>query len=198
MISFTGSTNVGKGISADVHKRFGRTILELGGNNAAIIMEDADLDLALKACVFACVGTAGQRCTSLRRILLHESIYDKFVTAMIGAYKTVAIGDPLHPDTLMGPLHTKAAVKEYVEGIEEIKKQGGTVLYGGKTLPNICQGGNYVEPTLIAIHHDADIVKTELFVPLCHISKFKTIDEAIAWNNEVPQGLSSTIFTKNL
>jgi aldehyde dehydrogenase family 7 member A1 len=122
LISFTGSTNIGKGISADVHKRFGRTILELGGNNAAIIMEDADLDLALKACVFACVGTAGQRCTSLRRILLHESVYDKFVTAMVNAYKTVQIGDPLNPDTLMGPLHTKSAVKEYVEGIAEIKK----------------------------------------------------------------------------
>ncbi len=198
LISFTGSTNIGKGISADVHKRFGRTILELGGNNAAIIMDDADLAMALEACVFACVGTAGQRCTTLRRILLHESIYDKFVAAMVNAYKTITIGDPLHPDTLMGPLHTKNAVKEFVEGIEDIKKAGGKVLYGGNALPNISQGGNYVEPTLIAINHDADIVKTEIFVPLCHIIKFKTIDEAIAWNNEVPQGLSSTIFTKNL
>jgi len=122
LISFTGSTSVGKRISTDVHKRFGRTILELGGNNAAVIMEDADLELALKACLFACVGTAGQRCTSLRRIFLHESVYDKFVDHMVSAYKTIQIGDPLKEGILMGPLHTKAAVKEYTEGIEEIKK----------------------------------------------------------------------------
>ena len=161
-------------------------------------MDDADLELALKACVFACVGTAGQRCTTLRRIILHESVYDKFANAMVNAYKTVKIGDPLNPQTLMGPLHTKAAVKEFKEGIEEIKKQGGKILYGGKVLTDVSKGGNYVEPTLVEINHDADIVKTELFVPICYLLKVKTIEDAIAWNNEVPQGLSSTIFTKNL
>jgi len=198
LLSFTGSTNIGRGISSDVHKRFARTILELGGNNAAIIMGDADLELALKSCIFACVGTAGQRCTTLRRILLHESIYDKFVNAMVNAYKTITIGDPLNPQSLMGPLHTKAAVKEYVEGLVDIQKDGGKILYGGHVLPKISEGGNYVEPTLVAINHDAAIVKMEIFAPICHIIKFKTLEEAIAWNNEVPQGLSSTIFTKNL
>lgn len=117
---------------------------------------------------------------------------------MVNAYKTVKIGDPIDTANLMGPLHTKAAVKEYVEGIEEIKKQGGKVLYGGNVLPNISQGGNYVEPTLVAINHDADIVKTELFVPICYLIKVKNLEDAIQYNNEVPQGLSSTIFTKNL
>lgn len=183
LISFTGSTPVGEGISQIVHKRFGRTILELGGNNACVIMADADLDLAMKACVFGCVGTAGQRCTTTRRIFLHESIYDGFVERMINAYKNISIGDPLNPDNLMGPLHTKAAVKEYTEGLEEIKKQGGKVLYGGKAIRS---DGNYVEPTIVTINHDAPIVKTELFVPIVYVMKFKTLEEGIAWNNEVP------------
>lgn len=178
---------MGKRISADVHKRFGRTILELGGNNAAVINKDADLELALKACVFACVGTAGQRCTTLRRIILHEDIYDKFLNALINAYKSaITIGDPLDPKNLMGPLHTKAAVKEFTEGIDEIKKQGGKIVYGGNALPNVSQNGNYVEPTIVEIDHSAPIVKTELFVPIVYVMKFKTIDEAIQYNNEVP------------
>lgn len=118
LISFTGSTAVGRQVSQQVANRFGRTILELGGNNAAVIMPDADLELALKACVFAAVGTAGQRCTTLRRIIIHESVHDKFVEAMVSAYKTIKRGDPLHPDTLLGPLHTKDAVKQYKDGIE--------------------------------------------------------------------------------
>lgn len=122
LISFTGSTAVGKQISRDVHTRFGRTILELGGNNAAVVMDDCDLDLALKACFFSGVGTAGQRCTTLRRIIVHEKVRDKLVNALVSAYKTVKIGDPLNSENLMGPLHTKAAVKEYTEGLEEIKK----------------------------------------------------------------------------
>lgn len=195
LISFTGSTAVGRLVSQEVSKRFGRTILELGGNNAAVIMEDADLDLALKACVFACVGTAGQRCTTMRRIFLHESIHDKFVNAMVSAYKTIKMGDPLNTETLLGPLHTKDAVAQYQKGIEEAQKQGGKVLYGG----NIVKGdGNYVEPTIISINHEADIVKHELFAPVVYVMKFKTLEEAIQYNNEVPQGLSSTLFTKNI
>jgi aldehyde dehydrogenase family 7 protein A1 len=152
LLSFTGSTNVGRNISAAVHKRFGRTILELGGNNACVIMNDADLELAFQAVVFACVGTAGQRCTTTRRIFLQEQIYDKFVERMVSAYKQVHIGDPLDTKTLMGPLHTKAAVKDYVKGIEDIKKQGGKVIIGGKVING---EGNYVEPTIIEINHDA-------------------------------------------
>jgi aldehyde dehydrogenase family 7 member A1 len=176
LISFTGSTAVGQKIAVDVAKRFGRTILELGGNNAAVIMEDADLDLALKACVFACVGTAGQRCTTMRRIFLHESVYDKFVEKMVAAYKTIQSGNPLQEGVLLGPLHTKDAVRQYREGIETIKKQGGKILVGG----NVQQKeGNYVEPTIVAISHDAEIVKHELFAPVTYVMKFKNIDEAI-------------------
>jgi aldehyde dehydrogenase family 7 member A1 len=195
LISFTGSTAVGRNIGVDVAKRFGRSILELGGNNAAIIMDDADLDLALKACVFACVGTAGQRCTTMRRIFLHESVFDKFVEKMISAYKTIKSGNPLEDGVLLGPLHTKDAVKMYSNGIETIKKQGGKVLYGGKVIPG---DGNYVEPTIVEIKHDAEIVQHEIFAPITYVMKFKTLDEAIQYNNGVPQGLTSTIFTKNL
>ena len=195
LISFTGSTQVGQHISVEVHKRFGRTILELGGNNAAVIMEDADLDLALKACVFACVGTSGQRCTTMRRIFIHESIFDKFVGAMVTAYKSVRKGDPLNQDTLMGPLHTKDAVKNYVEGMKQIQQQGGKILCGGKAVEG---EGNYVEPTIVEIKPDAPIVKHELFAPVVYVVKFKTLEEAIGYNNNVPQGLSSTLFTKNI
>lgn len=195
LISFTGSTAVGRLVSETVSKRFGRAILELGGNNAAVIMDDADLDLALKACVFACVGTAGQRCTTMRRIFLHESVYDKFVERMAAAYKTIKSGDPLQEGVLLGPLHTKMAVSQFKDGIEAAKKQGGKVLVGGGV---IAGPGNYVEPTIIEIGHDAPVVQHELFAPVTYVMKFKTLDEAIQWNNEVPQGLSSTLFTKNL
>ena len=195
LISFTGSTQVGERIAVDVSKRFGRTILELGGNNAAVIMDDADIDLALKACVFACVGTAGQRCTSLRRIFVHASLYENFVTRMSAAYGTITTGDPLSEGVLLGPLHTKAAVKEFAEGIADIKSQGGKIVCGGNIVPG---EGNYVEPTIIAIDHTAACVKQELFAPVVYVMPFNTLDQAIAWNNEVPQGLSSTIFTKNI
>jgi aldehyde dehydrogenase family 7 protein A1 len=122
LISFTGSTAVGRSVSADVHRRFGRTILELGGNNAVIILPDADLELAFQGSVFSAVGTCGQRCTSLRRIFLHESVYDAFVERMIKTYKTLSIGDPMAKDTLVGPLHTKSGVKQYVDGLVEIQK----------------------------------------------------------------------------
>ena len=195
LISFTGSTAVGRSIGVNVAERFGRSILELGGNNAAIIMDDADLDLALKACVFACVGTAGQRCTTMRRIFLHESVYDKFIEKMIAAYKTIKSGNPLEEGVILGPLHTKAAVQMYQDGLAAIQKQGGKVLQGGKVIPG---EGNYVEPTIVEIKHDAEIVRHEIFAPITYVMKFKSIDEAIQYNNEVPQGLTSTIFTKNL
>jgi len=195
LISFTGSTPVGRHISEVVHSRFGRTILELGGNNAIVVMEDANLDLALPALVFASIGTSGQRCTSVRRLLLHEKVYDTFIARLIKVIQTVKIGDPLNTDTLMGPLHTASAIKEYEEGIAEIVKQGGKVLYGGKRVPDL--PGHFVLPTIVETKHDAPIVKTELFVPILHVMKVKSFEEAVEWNNEVPQGLSSSLFTNN-
>ncbi|EGC35824.1 hypothetical protein DICPUDRAFT_151785 [Dictyostelium purpureum] len=194
LISFTGSTEVGRRISSVVHGYFGRTILELGGNNAVIVAEDANIDLAVRAVLFASVGTCGQRCTTCRRLFIHEKHYDAVVDRLKKAYQSVKIGNPLEEGVLVGPLHTQGAVKEYLEGLEEIKKQGGKIIQGGNKI-NVIEGGNFVEPTIVEINHDAPIVKTELFVPILYVMKFKNIDDAMAWNNEVPQGLSSSIFT---
>eukprot|EP01132_Coremiostelium_polycephalum_P005840 gene5840-7269_t len=194
LISFTGSTEIGRRISSVVHTNFNRTILELGGNNAIIVAEDANVDLALRAVLFAAVGTTGQRCTTCRRLFVHESHYQSLLDRLVKAYGSVKIGDPLVEGTLVGPLHTAAAVKEYTEGLEEIKKQGGKIVVGGN---RIQREGNFVEPTIVEINHDAPIVKTELFVPILYIMKFKNLDDAMAWNNEVPQGLSSSLFTNN-
>lgn len=160
-------------VSRDVHARFGKTILELGGNNATIVMPDADLELVFQGSIFAAVGTAGQRCTSLRRILLHESVYDSFVERMVATYPKLKIGSPFDASTLVGPLHSKQSVDNYLKGLEEIKKQGGKILYGGK---QISGPGNYVEPTIVAIDHDAPIVKHEIFAPIVYVFKFKTLD----------------------
>lgn len=195
LVSFTGSTAVGRMVSRDVHARFGRTILELGGNNATIVMPDSDLELVFQGSVFAAVGTCGQRCTSLRRILLHESVYDKFVERMVKTYPKLKIGSPEEDGTLVGPLHSQQSVDNYLKGLEEIKKQGGKILYGGKKIPG---PGNYVEPTIVEISHDAPIVKHEIFAPIVYVFKFKTLEEAIKMNNSVPQGLSSSLFSKNL
>lgn len=195
LVSFTGSTAVGRQVSKEVHARFGRTILELGGNNAAIVMPDADLELVFQGSIFAAVGTCGQRCTSLRRIILHESLYDAFVERMVKTYPKLKIGNPATDGTLVGPLHSKQSVKNYLDGLEEIKKQGGKILYGGKKIDG---PGNYVEPTIVAIDHSAKIVQHEIFAPIVYVFKFKTLEEAIAMNNGVPQGLSSSLFTKNL
>jgi len=198
LVSFTGSTKIGRHVSAEVHRRFGKTILELGGNNATIVMPDSDLELAFQGSVFGAVGTCGQRCTSLRRLFIHEDIYDDFVARMVKAYPAFEkrMGDPLDDNTLLGPLHMKRSVQEYLKGIEEIQNQGGKVLYGGKAFDDM--DGNYVLPTIVEINHDAKIVQTEIFAPILYVFKFKTLDEVIEWNNEVPQGLSSSIFTKNL
>ncbi|CAG9333920.1 unnamed protein product [Blepharisma stoltei] len=195
LISFTGSTSIGRHVSQVVHNRFGRTILELGGNNAVIIMDDGNVELALRACLFAAVGTAGQRCTTLRRLLVHNSQYDTVKTRLVEAYKHIKIGNPLDPTNLMGPLHTAAAVKEFTDGIATIRAQGGHILSGG----NVIEGpGFYVEPTIVEIAHDAPIVKEELFVPILYLIPFSTFEEAVAINNEVPQGLASSMFTNNL
>uniref|UniRef100_A0A667YEI9 Alpha-aminoadipic semialdehyde dehydrogenase n=1 Tax=Myripristis murdjan TaxID=586833 RepID=A0A667YEI9_9TELE len=196
LLSFTGSTHVGKMVAMMVQERFGRQLLELGGNNAIIVFEDADLNLVVPSAVFASVGTAGQRCTTTRRLMLHESVHDTVVERVAKAYKQVRIGDPWDRNTLYGPLHTKQAVEQYLAAIEKAKQQGGTLICGGKVMD---RAGNYVEPTIITgLPHDASIVQTETFVPILYVLKFKTEDEAFAWNNEVKQGLSSSIFTKDM
>jgi aldehyde dehydrogenase family 7 protein A1 len=199
LVSFTGSTPIGRTVSEKVHKRFGSTILELGGNNSVIVMDDADFELAMKAVVFGSIGTSGQRCTSTRRVFIHESLYDKFKNKMIEIYKGVKIGNPLDTNFIMGPVHTKGAIKEYMEGLEEIKKQGGKILYGGNRIESEgLKEGNYVEPTIVEIAKDAAIVNEELFVPIVYLFPIESFEEAVKLNNQVPQGLSSSLFTKNM
>ncbi|XP_078718248.1 alpha-aminoadipic semialdehyde dehydrogenase isoform X1 [Lampetra fluviatilis] len=196
LVSFTGSTPVGKQVALMVQERFGNKLLELGGNNAIIVMDDADLNLVIPAVLFAAVGTAGQRCTTTRRLILHESIHDKVVESLVKAYKQVRIGDPLDANTLYGPLHTKQSVEMFKAAVEQAVKQGGTVACGGKVID---RPGNFVEPTIITgLKHDAGIVHQETFAPVLYVLKFKAFEEAIAWNNEVKQGLSSSIFTQDL
>lgn len=196
LLSFTGSTPVGRMVSEKVHKRFGRTILELGGNNACIVMEDADIELVLKAVFFSAIGTAGQRCTTMRRLYIHESLYEIIKKRLLKAYKSITIGNSLDSKTICGPVHTMNSVKEFTEGLIEIKKQGGKILTGGRHLKNL--PGYYVEPTIVEICPNSPIVKEELFVPILYIFKFTSISQAIDYNNNVPQGLSSCMFTKNM
>jgi len=196
LVSFTGSTRVGRSVGTKVAERLGRSILELGGNNAVIVMDDANLDLALRAVLFGAVGTAGQRCTTTRRLLLHQKVYSQFLTRLVDGYKQIKIGDPTQPGILLGPLHTAAAVDAHLEGIQKAIAQGGKVLYGGSKVDNGL-GGNFVEPTIIEISHDAPQVHQEVFSPILYVCKVSGLDEAISVNNEVPQGLSSSIFTND-
>ena len=196
LVSFTGSTKTGRHVASTVAGRFGKTILELGGNNASIVMPDADLDLAFKGSVFAAVGTCGQRCTSLRRLLVHDSIFDDFAKRMVSAYKTVRIGDPLDPQTLVGPLHSKGQVDTFVQTVKAAKEQGGKLLVGGEVLDTM--PGNFVQPTIFEMDASAAVLQTEAFVPILYMVRFSTLDEAIAINNSVAQGLSSSIYTRDI
>ncbi|KAJ2058900.1 Alpha-aminoadipic semialdehyde dehydrogenase, partial [Coemansia sp. S155-1] len=193
LVSFTGSTNVGRKVGLTVQERFGKSLLELGGNNAIIVHNDADIDLAVRSILFAAVGTAGQRCTTTRRLFLHEDIHDTFIERLIKAYGQIRVGNPLEAGILCGPLHTKAAVAAFKEGIADVKAQGGTIVHGGNVLSHLA--GNFVEPTITSISHDAPVVHREIFAPILHTIKFSNINEAIEWNNEVGQGLSSSLFT---
>ncbi|GJQ14972.1 hypothetical protein GpartN1_g6763.t1 [Galdieria partita] len=193
LISFTGSTKTGRQVSKLVHERLGKTILELGGNNAVIVDKDCNLDMALRAVLFGAVGTAGQRCTSTRRLYLHRSIYSNFLEKLVGYYRQVAIGDPLDEKTLMGPLHTKMAVEMYQKGIEEAISQGGKVVYGGKVIRD-----NFVEPTIIEVTPQTKCVQAELFAPILYVMPFDTLQEAITFNNSVSQGLSSSLFSNHI
>lgn len=199
LISATGSTRMGKKVAIAVGQRLGRSLLELGGNNAIIITPDANLKMAITAILFGSVGTAGQRCTTTRRLIIHESIYDKLKTSLIKAYKQVKIGNPLEEGTLMGPLIDKDAVKNYSEAIVQIKKQGGKILYGEKVLKGgEYSSGCYVLPTLAEVKNEYPVVQHETFAPILYLIKYKTIEEALAIHNGVPQGLSSSIFSNNI
>jgi aldehyde dehydrogenase (NAD+) len=195
LISFTGSTQMGRHVSETVARRFGSTILELGGNNAIIVEPDARLDLAIRAILFAAVGTAGQRCTSLRRLFLHNSVADEVIGKLVKAYPSITIGDPLDENTLMGPLVTEGAREDHFAAIEKIKEQGGEILVGGG---HIDRPGYYVEPTIVKAHVGMDIVREETFAPILYVFTYDTLDEAIEIHNSVDQGLSSAIFTSNL
>ncbi|MGZ2368958.1 L-piperidine-6-carboxylate dehydrogenase [Ancylomarina sp. YFZ004] len=195
LISVTGSTAIGKRVAEKVGARLGRTIAELGGNNAIIVAPTADLDIAIPGIVFGSVGTAGQRCTSTRRLIIHEDIYDDVKNRLLKAYAQVEkkIGNPLDPATLVGPVIDKDAVEVYETAIAEVKKAGGKIVFGDKVLE-----GNYVLPTFCEVENHWQIVQDESFVPVLYIMKYKTLDEAIDMHNNVPQGLSSSIFTMNM
>jgi aldehyde dehydrogenase (NAD+) len=195
LVSATGSCEMGYRIGRVVGERLGRTILELGGNNAIIVDETADLEMAVRAVLFGAVGTAGQRCTSTRRVFLHKKIAADFTERLLKAYKQVRIGDPLDSSTLMGPLVNAAAVEVMMAAIETIKKSGGTVIHGGKKLD---RPGFFVEPAIVKAKHDWKIVHDETFAPILYLIEYEKMEEAIAWHNEVPQGLSSAVFTTNL
>ena len=200
LLSFTGSVSTGKGVAAAVGKRLGRAILELGGNNAAIVTPDADAEIALRGVAFGALATAGQRCTTTRRLILHESLFDSFLPRLIDAFAAARVGNPLEPDVLVGPLINRAAVDAYRAAIGRVQAVGGTVLAGNdvKTLPGL-EGGNYVAPTIIGgVAPDAEVVLTETFAPILYVLKYRALDEAFAIHNCVPQGLSSALFSNNL
>jgi aldehyde dehydrogenase (NAD+) len=190
LISATGSVRMGRHVAPIVAARLGRTLLELGGNNGVIVMNDADPDLVVRAVLFGAVGTAGQRCTSIRRLFLQKGIAPAVTGKLLAAYRQVRVGDPLDPSTLMGPLIDADAVENMRRGIVEIEAQGGRILSGGK-----CIGNCYVEPTLVRSQAAMPILKEEIFAPILHLIEFDKLDEAIEWHNAVPQGLSSAIFT---
>ncbi len=196
LVSFTGSIPTGRKVAVAVAERLGRSILELGGNNAIIVTETADLDMAVRGIVFGSVGTAGQRCTSTRRIIAHESIVDTLSERLVNAYKTVPMGDPLDSKTLVGPLATERAVRQMQHAIEQALVQGGELLVGGKPRPDV--GPQFVEPAIMRMPAQTPIVQEETFAPLLYILEYADWDEAIMIHNEVTQGLSSAIFTDSL
>ncbi|GHC06087.1 L-piperidine-6-carboxylate dehydrogenase [Thermomonas carbonis] len=198
LISFTGSTKVGRLVGERVARRMGRSLLELGGNNAIIVDETADLKLAIPAIAFGAVGTAGQRCTTTRRLIVHESIYDDVLAKLIAAYKQVEkkIGDPTDPANLMGPLNSKDGVDAYLDSIAKAKAAGGTVETGGEAID---RPGNFVLPAIVTgLTNEAEIVQHETFAPILYVMKYRELEDAIDMQNAVPQGLSSSIFTTNL
>jgi aldehyde dehydrogenase (NAD+) len=199
LVSATGSVAMGLNVAKAVHGRLGRTIMELGGNNALIVAPTADIDMATRSIFFGAVGTAGQRCTSTRRVIMHESVASKLRDKLLSAYKSLPIGNPLDKKTVMGPLIDRHAVDLVQESIEKLKAQGGEVLYGGERLDgDSYQGGCYMKPCLATAKPDFDIVQHETFGPLLYLMTYRNFDEAIAFQNGVPQGLTSAIFTNDV
>ncbi|MBY6058545.1 aldehyde dehydrogenase family protein [Leisingera daeponensis] len=198
IISATGSVPMGKAVAADMSKRLGRTILELGGNNAMIVAPSADLEMALRAIVFSAVGTAGQRCTSLRRLIVHEDIYDALIPRLIKAYEGLPIGDPLADGTLVGPLIDRAALDSMTSALERAKAEGGTVHGGARALADTFADAAYVHPAIAEMPAQTEIMHTETFAPILYVVKYSDLDQAIEMQNEVPQGLSSCIFSTDV
>ncbi len=195
LVSFTGSVPVGRDVAQVVAGRLGRTLLELSGNNAVIVDDTADLDLAIPAIVFGAVGTAGQRCTTTRRLFIHESRYEDVVKRLVQAYQQVKVGDPLASDVLMGPLIDNRSLEEFRITLEEVKQDGGEILFGGNVLEQV---GFFVQPTLVRAQNHWKVVQRETFAPILYVMSYQTIDEAIEKQNNVPQGLSSSLFTLNV
>ncbi|MGQ2984293.1 L-piperidine-6-carboxylate dehydrogenase [Flavobacterium sp.] len=199
LVSFTGSTRIGRHVSKTVAERFGNTILELGGNNAIIVSEHADISMVLVGAVFGAVGTAGQRCTSTRRLIIHESVYDKTVEVLKSAYGQLKIGNPLDSNNHVGPLIDKGAVNDYLNAIEKAKQEGGKIIVEGGVMEGEgYESGCYVKPCIIEAENHFHIVQEETFAPILYIMKYSTIEQAIELQNGVPQGLSSSIFTNNM
>lgn len=198
LISATGSTAMGRAVGPRVATRFGRSILELGGNNAAIVCPTADLGLTLRGVAFAAMGTAGQRCTSLRRLFVHESVYDKLVPRLIQAYGSVTVGNPLQSSTLVGPLIDEGSFSRMQKALDEAKAAGGKVSGGDRLMQNEAADAYYVRPAIVEMPAQTGPVKDETFAPILYIIKYNDFDEALALNNDVPQGLSSSIFTNDL
>ncbi len=196
LISATGSCRMGYHVAESVSRRLGRTILELGGNNGVIVMDDADLSLAVRAVVFGAIGTAGQRCTTVRRLFLQKGIASEITARLIAAYQQVRIGDPLEESSLMGPLVNRRAVDLMMQALEQIRSQGGEILFGGKRIDR--PGGCWVEPAIVLARPDMPILREETFAPILYLMEFDTLDEAIRRHNEVPQGLASAMFTDSL
>ncbi|ALP54247.1 aldehyde dehydrogenase [Candidatus Tenderia electrophaga] len=195
LISFTGSSKVGHTVARSVSKRLGRYLLECSGNNAIIVDETADLKLAVPAIVFGAVGTAGQRCTSTRRLIVHESIYKTLVAQLVNAYKQIRIGNPLDKDVLMGPLIDKHAVNDFRAAIGHVQARGGNILHGGRVIK---EDGYFVEPTLVEVKRQYAIVRQETFAPILYVMRYRNMEGAIHLQNDVPQGLSSAIFTNSV
>jgi aldehyde dehydrogenase (NAD+) len=195
LMSFTGSTEIGRRVGKRVAARMGKSLLELGGNNAIVLEQSADLELAIPAIVFGAVGTAGQRCTSTRRLLVHESLLEEVSGILCDAYGQIRVGNPLDPATLMGPLTDQAAMERFEQAVAGAVAAGGEVLYGGKRLD---RDGHFVEPTLIRAENHWEVVQQETFAPILYVIPFASLEEAMELHNAVPQGLSSAIFTRDL